>query len=117
MMTLHAQQHCMIVLQVFFPLAPGIESIWEPFQEEVEERVQEVQRQIDEAMDGKLAHALACPFCTIEYKMQSGAVFHVFVMSLCILEFGNVADAVSAVSCWNCDLSNGGLTTTFLGTI
>ncbi|DBB18049.1 TPA: hypothetical protein ACH3X3_003041 [Trebouxia sp. C0006] len=37
--------------QVFFPLAPGIESIWEPFQEEVEERVQEVQRQIDEAMD------------------------------------------------------------------
>ncbi|KAL0028666.1 hypothetical protein WJX79_009247 [Trebouxia sp. C0005] len=39
------------LVQVFFPLAPGIESIWEPFQEEVEERVQEVQRQIDEAMD------------------------------------------------------------------
>ncbi len=53
-MTWHAQQLCRIVLQVFFPLAPGIESIWEPFQEEVEERVQEVQRQIDEVMDGTL---------------------------------------------------------------
>lgn len=71
-MTWHAQHLCMIVLQVFFPLAPGIESIWEPFQEEVEERVQEVQRQIDEAMDGKLAHTFSCPFCKIEYKMQSG---------------------------------------------
>ena len=40
-------------MQVFFPLAPGIESIWEPFQEEVEERVQEVQRQLDVAMDGR----------------------------------------------------------------
>ncbi|KAL0034634.1 hypothetical protein WJX77_000317 [Trebouxia sp. C0004] len=37
--------------QVFFPLAPGIESIWEPFQEEVEERIQEVQCQFDGAMD------------------------------------------------------------------
>ena len=49
----------MIELQVFFPLAPGIESIWEPFQEEVEERVQEVQRQIVEAMDGTLVKAYA----------------------------------------------------------
>lgn len=41
------------LLQIFFPLAPGIESIWEPFQEQVEERYDEVQHQIDEAMGGK----------------------------------------------------------------
>lgn len=41
-------------LQVFFPLAPGIESIWEPFQEEVEARVQDVQQQFDDVMDGML---------------------------------------------------------------
>ena len=44
--------------QVFFPLAPGIESIWEPFQEEVEQRVQEVQQQIDDAMDGRPTHVM-----------------------------------------------------------
>lgn len=43
--------------QVFFPLAPGIESIWEPFQEEVQERVQEVQRQLDEVVDETLEAA------------------------------------------------------------
>jgi len=60
----------MMVLQVFFPLAPGIESIWEPFQEEVEERVQEVQRQIDDAMDGTLAHASSCLCCIFKHKMK-----------------------------------------------
>lgn len=39
-------------LQIFFPLAPGIESIWEPLQEEVQERYDEVQRQIDDVVDG-----------------------------------------------------------------
>ena len=43
---------CLPSLQIFFPLAPGIESIWEPFQEEVRERYDEVQRQIDEVVDG-----------------------------------------------------------------
>ena len=42
---------------MFFPLAPGIESIWEPFQEEVEARVQEVQQQLDDVMDGMLLPA------------------------------------------------------------
>lgn len=50
-------------MQVFFPLAPGIESIWEPFQEEVVERVQEVQRQLDVAMDGRT------PFYVSDYCM------------------------------------------------
>ena len=40
------------LLKVFFPLAPGIDSIWEPFQEEVQARVQEVQQQFDDVMDG-----------------------------------------------------------------
>ncbi len=83
-MTWHAQQNCMTVLQLFFPLAPGIESIWEPFQEEVEERVQEVQRQIDEAMDGTLLHVIPCPFCMLSTKRNLG-------VSLCILEFENAA--------------------------
>ena len=46
-------------VQVFFPLAPGIESIWEPFQEEVEERIQEVQRQLDVAMDGMISFSVS----------------------------------------------------------
>lgn len=65
----------MTALQVFFPLAPGIESIWEPFQEEVEERVQEVQRQIDEAMDGTLAHAFACRFARLSTEGNLGVRF------------------------------------------
>ena len=48
-----AHQTRAVLLQVFFPLAPGIESIWEPFQEEVDGRVDEVQRRFDEAMGGK----------------------------------------------------------------
>ena len=50
-------------VQVFFPLAPGIESIWEPLQEEVEERLQEAQRQFDEVVEGEgiaLAMSLSC---------------------------------------------------------
>ncbi|KAL3140806.1 hypothetical protein ABBQ32_005349 [Trebouxia sp. C0010 RCD-2024] len=37
--------------QIFFPLAPGIESIWEPLQEEVQQRYEEVQTQIDDVVD------------------------------------------------------------------
>ena len=85
----------MMVLQVFFPLAPGIESIWEPFQEEVKERVQEVQRQIDEAMDGTLLQIISCPFYNFSIKLDLGIRFHVFVMSLCELESGNAAHAVA----------------------
>lgn len=48
------------MLQVFFPLAPGIESIWEPFQEEVEARVQEVQQQFGDVMDGTILPAVMC---------------------------------------------------------
>lgn len=40
------------MLQIFFPLAPGIESIWEPLQEEVQQRYEEVQTQIDDVVDG-----------------------------------------------------------------
>ena len=47
---------CLPSLQIFFPLAPGIESIWDPFQEEVQERYDEVQRQIDDVVDG-MQHA------------------------------------------------------------
>ena len=44
------------LLQIFFPLAPGIESIWEPFQEELQERYDEVQRHVDDVVDG-MQHA------------------------------------------------------------
>jgi len=57
-------------LQIFFPLAPGIESIWEPFQEEVEARVQEVQRQIDEAMDGA-SHVHLRLFVCLQHGLQT----------------------------------------------
>ena len=40
------------ILQIFFPLAPGIESIWEPLQEEVQQRYEEMQTQIDDMVDG-----------------------------------------------------------------
>ena len=103
----------MIVLQVFFPLAPGIESIWEPFQEEVEERVQEVQRQIVEAMDGTLVKAYARNCLPNMQNLAQNAVrasdFHLYIMSLCVLESGNAADAVAlevdgSVTCVIADL-------------
>lgn len=49
-------QLCLRSMQIFFPLAPGIESIWEPFQEEVQEKYDEVQRQISDVVDG-MQHA------------------------------------------------------------
>lgn len=48
---------------MFFPLAPGIESIWEPFQEEVEARVQEVQQQFDDVLDGMHLYNVYLPCC------------------------------------------------------
>lgn len=54
---------CLPSLQIFFPLAPGIESIWEPFQEEVQEKYDEVQRQINDVVDG-MEHALLLRWLT-----------------------------------------------------
>ena len=39
------------LLQIFFPLLPGVESIWEPAVEEVEEAIQNLRGGIDEGMD------------------------------------------------------------------
>ena len=68
----------LMALQIFFPLAPGIESIWEPFQEEVEERYDEVQHQIDEAMSGETHNraisvlCIGCSQCTLLHRCGIG---------------------------------------------
>lgn len=59
---------CLPSVQIFFPLAPGIESIWEPFQEEVQEKYDEVQRQISGVVDG-MQHVLLL-HCLISCEMQ-----------------------------------------------
>lgn len=37
--------------QIFFPLLPGVESIWEPAREEVEEAVEKLRSGVDEGME------------------------------------------------------------------
>ena len=37
--------------QIFFPLLPGVESIWEPAVEEVEEALEELRGNVDKGMD------------------------------------------------------------------
>lgn len=39
------------LLQIFFPLLPGVESIWEPAKEELEEAVEKLQQGMDEGME------------------------------------------------------------------
>lgn len=45
-------------LQILRPLAPGVESIWEPLQEEIEEQVEEAERLVDESLHGRLTVTL-----------------------------------------------------------
>lgn len=38
-------------VQIFFPLLPGVESIWEPAREEVEEALENLRQGMDEGME------------------------------------------------------------------
>jgi len=41
----------MLHVQILFPLLPGVQSIWEPAKEEVEEALQNLREGLDEGME------------------------------------------------------------------
>ena len=47
------------MLQVLLPLAPGVESIWEPLKEEFEENRDKVEQRYREVVEGELWHAVS----------------------------------------------------------
>ena len=49
---------CTALLQVLLPLAPGVESIWEPLKEEFEENRDKVEQRYRDVMEGGLWHAV-----------------------------------------------------------
>ena len=56
---------CTALLQVLLPLAPGVESIWEPLKEEFEESRDKVEQRYRDVMEGGLWHA----FCGLPLRM------------------------------------------------